>query len=201
MGNHASPAKRRTLANTSSQGVADSPGSLPFRRQSKGSASKRPRRSSTAALDTLEAGSKDLNKLYRETICDILGVDRVFADRLDLRQLRTYARAYNKQFMDHEWYDETVPDMRNVVGKTHRLITSQGVMDHFCHLMPEYAGIAFARGDCNDNGTFNPDPTKNQMFDVKGDHLKQQALGVLDNEFNLHRNLWNILDSPNLSGE
>jgi hypothetical protein len=144
-------------------------------------------------LETLEGDSKGLNKLYRETICDILGVDRVFADRLDLRQLRTYARAYNKDFIGHEWYDETAPDRRDVVGTMHRLQTDQGILDHFCHLMPEYAGIAFARGDCNDNGTFNNDPTKNQMFDTKGDSFKNKALGVIPNEFNLHTNLWNIL--------
>jgi hypothetical protein len=186
------PTKRQTPANSSSQAVAESSANLPFRRQSKGSASKRPRRSSANALETLDGDAKRLNKLYRETICDILGVDRVFADRLDLRQLRTYARAYNKDFINHEWYDETAPDRRDVVGQTHRLHTDQGILDHFCHLMPEYAGIAFARGDCNDNGTFNDDPTKNQMFDTKGDSFKNEALGVIPNEFNLHTNLWNI---------
>jgi hypothetical protein len=185
------PTKRQTPANSSSRDVAESFANLPFRRQSKGSASKRPNRSSANGLETLDGDSKGLNKLYRETICNILGVDRVFADRLDLRQLRTYARAYNRDFSNDEWYDETLLD-RNVVGTTHRLQTDRGILDHFCHLMPEYAGIAFARGDCNDNGTFNNDPTKNQMFDTKGDSFMNKALGVIPNEFNLHKNLWNI---------
>jgi hypothetical protein len=184
------PTKRQAPANSSSQGVAESSANLPFRRQSKESASKRPRRSSANASETLDGDSKGLNKLYRETICDILGIDRVFADRLDLRQLRTYARAYNKDFSNDPWYDETALES-NVVGTTHRLQTNRGILDHFCHLMPEYAGIAFARGDCNDNGTFNNDPTKNQMFDTKGDSFMNKALGVIPNEFDLH-NLWNI---------
>jgi len=185
------PTKRQTPANSSSQRVAEPSTNLPFRRHSKGLASKRPRRSSANASETLDGNSKGLNKLYRETICDILCVDRAFADRLDLRQLRTYARAYNKDFSNDPWYDETALE-RNAVGTTHRLQTEKGILDHFCHLMPEYAGIAFARGDCNDNGTFNNDPTKNQMFDTKGDSFKNKALGVIPNEFNLHTNLWNI---------
>lgn len=124
-----------------------------------------------------------LEMSYKYAICSLLEVDISWTDLYSLHQLRTYARAYNSEFMYTRWrYD---PDY---TGLGHRLINQNGgtYRDHFAEEFELYRGLAIARGDLTQDGSYNPIASNVLGFPTQTDPQMRQALGLDPNPCGLH---------------
>ena len=131
-----------------------------------------------------------LGNQYRKRICEVLGVDTVFADQFDLTQLRTYARAFNAELANTAWEIPGNPKP-NCMGpmiyglKDHPENATEETGDHIAVAFPIYRALAIARGDLHKDLTLNTNGSRH--FTSEGDAETDEALGVLENEFDYFR--------------
>lgn len=131
-----------------------------------------------AADDSIE----DKETRYKLMICDVLEVDVTHADQLDLQELRTYARAFNKNFHNDVW---EVPNSNGARGVGPVIFTAdQGPGDEGTHIalaIDRFRELAVARGDLD--GDLKFDAMGQKLFSSGGNIELDRALGVLENEF------------------
>ncbi|KAF4635661.1 hypothetical protein G7Y89_g2423 [Cudoniella acicularis] len=133
---------------------------------------------------------------YKKAICNILKVDEKIANEFELRDLRLYARAYNQQFKDEEWYHKqfrNLVELKEVgVGpmvQTRKTGQHNGPSFHLAQKWTRFRSLALARGDVNLEGVAQNGGAG--YFETEGDEWKDAALGVIQNKFGYHDNLYN----------
>ena len=118
-------------------------------------------------------------KHYSEIICNLLSIDTSFAIHFSLHDLRLYAHAYNAKFILYQW---THPVLNTKVARgccVYDELTGQKF--HISHFLHKLTGIAFTRNDVDKHLNIVPGTEHTNVFDTKGDHLMDQALGIVEN--------------------
>lgn len=130
----------------------------------------------------MNKGIEPLELSYKFALCELLGVHRNWSDLYSLHQLRTYARAYNKELAHREWHH--APNY----SATGYMLFVDGIFcrEHFAQEIPIYQALAVARGDLTGNGEFIPNNPGLLGFPPQTDPKMRQALGIIHNPFGLH---------------
>jgi hypothetical protein len=132
-----------------------------------------------------------LEESFKLCICHILHIDESWAhsEFYTLDHLRTYARAYNQEFADDDWY------YNNAVGRGFTLTVDGRIYEHFANYLVAFQGLAAARGDIlggKQHFTVNPEAPYKDGFGRKEDTFIRAALGIEPNPLGLHPNLHNM---------
>jgi hypothetical protein len=132
----------------------------------------------------------DLVNQYKKRLCEVLGVGTGFADQFDLRELRTYARAFNAEVANEEWKLPGSPETRCIGPviyglKGHPENAAGETESHISLAFSHYQALAIARGDLSQDLTLNPNGSRH--FSSEGDPETDEALGVLENDFGIFR--------------
>ena len=135
----------------------------------------------------MNKGIEPLELSYKFALCELLGVHKNWSDLYSLHQLRTYARAYNKELSHREWHH--APNY----SATGYMLFVNGVFcrEHFAQEIPIYQALAVARGDLTRNGEFVPNSPGLLGFPVQTDAKMRQALGLVPNPFGPHNDYHN----------
>jgi hypothetical protein len=132
-----------------------------------------------------------LEESFKLCICHLLHVDESWAHSgfYTLDHFRTYARAYNQEFADDDWY------YNNAVGRGFTLTVDGRKYEHFANYLVAFQGLAAARGDIlggTQHFTVNPEAPYKDGFGRKEDTFIRAALGIVPNPMGLHPNLHNM---------
>jgi len=141
-------------------------------------------------------GIDPVELFYKNTICELLGVDSRLGDLYTLHQLRMYARAYNNELSALMWFHG-----QNLSALGFALFKDGTFYrHHFAQEITIFRDFAIARGDLTKDGSFIPDSPGIAGFPAQTDIEIREALGLRDNKYGLHHDEYNNAHDNLLDG-
>lgn len=130
---------------------------------------------------------------YKVRLAKILGVDEEYAKSCELRQLRTYVRAYYN-LNNAPWTFPADPNYWSAsTGPFMSLVSGEGEKQHLYHFSETYMQLAIDRGDDTE---FLPTLSNVEFVKAVTDITDQKALGMINNPFGREAELWGGVDEP-----
>ncbi|KAK0119853.1 hypothetical protein ONS95_011283 [Cadophora gregata] len=149
---------------------------------------KTPRKATTSSAKSKKVSeypkpTPELEMEYCVAICDLLKINRQFAQEFTLEQLQVFARPYNGEQRDVPWYHESF--VKGQYGLGHQMFHGNGkLIPHFTWKLRELRILAIARGELEENGEHIPDHEV-QYYTVSEDPELKKILGITFNAFGI----------------